>query len=292
MRQNKIQLIISIIAVIVFIFTIWVFIKNNDAESDSIELETTKVAASKEIIMEPKSPTIRFSPVDELGEADSEEPVIDPDIFTETPVDDAESIDTEPQVYETYPEYTEETLPETTYYDAPIEETTPAYVEETTAYETDAAVVAADDGFYLTYEEVDASVYNPNNLYGLSEYEIYLIAKIVEDEAGAYYLSLEQKLLTACVVINLMNSNVLPETTIEGVIHHPGAYYSVKVGYFNSIVPTARSLAIANYIANNGIICPPNVCYMANFPQGSGTYRMFYVPEQANSYPYSYFCYE
>lgn len=182
-----------------------------------------------------------------------------------------------------------------------VEETTfaPETFYEETAYYTEpepepetTANVIEDYGFYITYAEVDASVYSPYNVYGLSEYEVYLIAKIVEAEAGADYLCLEQKLLTACVVINLSNSPTFAPSTIEGVIYNPGTYYPVLAGYFDSVIPSARSLAVANYVANNGVICPPNVIYEANFTQGSGTYRWFYVPEQVDTYLYSYFCYE
>lgn len=173
------------------------------------------------------------------------------------------------------------------------EETTTYYEETEAPIDTEPVVDnVASDGVYIDYNTVLNSVYSPNNLYGFTEYEATLLAKIVEAEAGADYLCLEQKLLTACVVINLMQSDVLPESTIEGVLYHPGAYYPVIAGYFWSVVPSQLSTGVANYILNNGIICPPNVCYAANFPQGSGTYRRFYVPEQAHDYPYSYFCYD
>lgn len=216
----------------------------------------------------------------ELVETTAEPPFIETlDNIEWTPVET--ETETEPIIETT--SIVEETtsVPETWY-----EETTTYYEPETTA------TVIEDFGFYITYAEVDASTYSPYNVYGLSEYEVYLIAKIVEAEAGADYLCLEQKLLTACVVINLANSPAFPPSTIEGVIYNPGTYYPVLAEYFDSVIPSARSLAVANYVANNGVICPPNVIYEANFTQGSGIYRWFYVPEQANSYPYSYFCYE
>lgn len=216
---------------------------------------------------------VEFEPIDIIAE----DTVVTADVLTT-------EIDSEPVVTEPV-----ENVEEPIVY----EETTTQYIE-TEAPIVDEPIVdtAASDGFYIDYNTVLNSTYNPNNMYGVSEYEATLLAKIVEAEAGADYLCLEQKLLTACVVINLMQSDVLPESTIEGVLCHPGAYYPVMAGYFWNVVPSQLSIGVANYILNNGIICPPNVCYAANFPQGSGTYRWFYVPEQAHDYPYSYFCYD
>lgn len=287
--RNKILAVISAILLITLIFIIWVFTRNLKPNDKSKHSETTETVENKTETTNPID-TLEFTEIVteetiiETTEAETTEAEIEEEIeYTTTPIEVYE----EPAYYIEAVEYYEEITEAPAVLEQPI---------ETTSYETAPNTEYANNdstGYGdLTYDVVDASVYNPNNLYGFSEYEVYLIAKIVEIECGADYICLEQKLLTASVLVNLVFAESFPPTTVEEVIHYPGAYYPRTHVYFQNLIPTSRSLAVANYVVNNGVICPSNVIYEANFPQGSGIYKSFYVPEQANSYPYSYFCYE
>lgn len=115
---------------------------------------------------------------------------------------------------------------------------------------------------------------------------LYLLAKIVEVEAGSTWITDEHKQLVASVVVNRVNSSRFPNT-IRDVIYAPGQYSLVGTEYFENLVPTYISVLNAAHVLTRGSIAPDNVVFQANFPQGTGIYKTF-TPEKLGT---TYFCY-
>ena len=115
---------------------------------------------------------------------------------------------------------------------------------------------------------------------------LYLLAKIVEVEAGSTWITDEHKQLVASVVVNRVNSSRFPNT-IRDVIYAPGQYSLVGTEYFENLVPTYISVLNAAHVLARGSIAPENVVFQANFPQGTGVYKTF-APEKLGT---TYFCY-
>ena len=101
--------------------------------------------------------------------------------------------------------------------------------------------------------------------------ELVLLAKIIQAEAGAYWLTDEHQRLVGSVVLNRVNSPEFPNT-LEEVIYQKGQYYGTGTKWFAKLCPTERAVRNALYILENGSITPNSVVFQANFKQGSGTW--------------------
>ena len=114
---------------------------------------------------------------------------------------------------------------------------------------------------------------------------LYLLAKIVEAEAGSSWITDEHKQLVASVVLNRVNSSRFPNT-IKEVVYAPGQYSLAGTERFETLVPSYISTKNAAYVLLNGSIAPKTVVFQANFPQGTGVYKTF-TPEKLGT---TYFC--
>ena len=114
---------------------------------------------------------------------------------------------------------------------------------------------------------------------------LYLLAKIVEAEAGSTWITDEHKQLVASVVLNRVNSPRFPNT-IEEVVYAPGQYSLAGTERFETLVPTYESVRNAAFVLLNGSVAPETVVFQANFPQGTGVYKTF-TPEKLGT---TYFC--
>lgn len=109
--------------------------------------------------------------------------------------------------------------------------------------------------------------------------DLYCLAAVIWQEAGATYCSDRLQLLVANVVMNHVKSPYFPNT-IRGVITRKGAY---GLMYWNGVsIPKAndpitkaaidRCYSNAKKILDGYRILPENVIYQAGFVQGSGVY--------------------
>ncbi len=125
---------------------------------------------------------------------------------------------------------------------------------------------------------------------GYTEDDLYCLAAVIWQEAGATYCSDRLQLLVANVVMNHVESPDFPNT-IREVITRKGAYGTmywdgVSIPEANdSITKSAidRCYANAKKVLEGYRILPTNVIYQAGFVQGSGVYTY----EEG-----MYFCYQ
>lgn len=102
--------------------------------------------------------------------------------------------------------------------------------------------------------------------------KLYLVAKIVQAEAGSSWLSDDHQQSVASVLLNREASPEFPDT-VKDCIHQTGQYYGANNSFFAKLVPTERAIRNALYVLENGSILPATVVFQANFKQGSGTYK-------------------
>ena len=114
----------------------------------------------------------------------------------------------------------------------------------------------------------------------ISERELYLLAHLINGEAGASYYSNKHRLYVGSVVLNRVKSEYFPDT-IEEVIYQRSQYACTWDGNFDR-EPSEESWEIAERLLKEGSALPENVVYQAEFEQGEGIY------EEIEG---SYFCY-
>lgn len=125
-----------------------------------------------------------------------------------------------------------------------------------------------------------------------TEDDLYCMAVVIYREAGSDYLTDEHRALVGCVVLNRVQSKLFPNT-IRGVLTQYGQYQGMWTNgvYFPSNVSESshavkRAYRVAREVLEGKWSCPSNVVFQANFPQGSGTYRVI-----SGGGTNTYFCY-
>lgn len=114
--------------------------------------------------------------------------------------------------------------------------------------------------------------------------DLYWLSLIVWQEAGSYNIPHEWKRDVAQVVLNRVASSEFPDT-IYTVLTQPGQYSGASTLLRQT--PTRECvLAALDALEGRGDM-PTSVVFQANFTQGSGVHRSYYLPE----YGYTYFCY-
>lgn len=116
--------------------------------------------------------------------------------------------------------------------------------------------------------------------------DLLLLSKIVDAEAGSSWLTEEQRLLVASVVINRVNSPEFPDT-IHDVVYQKKQYAPAEKDWFDDLIPNESSVMAAYTILTEGSIAPIDVVYQANFKQGSGIYKSIHDDKLGTTY----FCY-
>ena len=117
--------------------------------------------------------------------------------------------------------------------------------------------------------------------------DLYLLAKVVEAEAGSDWLSIEHKKLVASVVVNRAESPEFPPT-IHEVVYQKGQYETAGTYSFEKMIPSKSSVQVASQILQFGSIAPSAVVFQAEFKQGSGVYKSIYDSVRNRT---TYFCY-
>ena len=116
--------------------------------------------------------------------------------------------------------------------------------------------------------------------------DLYLTAKIIQNEAGSDWITDEHQRLVGSVVLNRVDSPEFPDT-VHDVVYQKGQYSGTGSGWFSSLTPSERAVRNAAYILEYGSIAPASVVFQSNYQQGSGVYKAI----SAGSLGYTYFCY-
>lgn len=154
-----------------------------------------------------------------------------------------------------------------------------AVVETSSAYETEAPETTTEEAIEPeTEEETSESDY-------ISEDDRYCLACVICQEVGG--MDEYMQTLVGNVVLNRVASPHFPNT-IRGVLEQNYQYgmmwkYGVKFPSWATQADKDRCYEVADKLLSGKRICPENVVYQAEFPQGSDIY---YYSEGV------YFCYE
>ena len=117
---------------------------------------------------------------------------------------------------------------------------------------------------------------------------IYILAQVIEGEAGSDFITNEHQKSVASVVMNRVMSEDWPNT-IKDVFYQKRQY-----GCNKNLTPSERALSNAKYIYSlyvydNSYYLPRDVVFQNNSPQDSGIHKEFYYEELNNT---TYFCYK
>lgn len=104
-----------------------------------------------------------------------------------------------------------------------------------------------------------------------SQEDLYLMAHVINGEAGSDYLSDTLRMYVGSVVLNRVASEDFPDT-IEEVIYQKGQYACTWDGNFDR-EPTEASWEVAEKLLEEGSVLPEAVVFQASFKQGSGVYE-------------------
>ena len=113
--------------------------------------------------------------------------------------------------------------------------------------------------------------------------ELDLLARIVWQEAGSDGISYEWRRDVAQVVINRAASPEFPDTIAE-VIYQRGQYSGASRLWAAQPTRECAEAALAALEGEGDL--PASVVFQANFTQGSGVYRSYYL----RPYGWTYFC--
>lgn len=116
--------------------------------------------------------------------------------------------------------------------------------------------------------------------------ELWLISKIVHQEAGSDWLTDAHQQAVASVVLNRKNSPEFPDTVYE-VVNQPGQYSGAGGSYFDSLIPSERAVRNAFIALECGGTLPATVVFQAEFVQGSAVCESYYSEISGNT---TYFC--
>jgi hypothetical protein len=128
--------------------------------------------------------------------------------------------------------------------------------------------------------EVIKTVEAEQNPSKYTEYELNLLARLINAEAGSSWLTDEHQRAVASVVLNRIADPRFPNT-MHSVIYQKGQYACTWNGMI-SIAPSQRAIDNAKYVLENGVTIPENVIFQAQFKQGKGVWK--YIQGH-------YFCY-
>jgi len=105
------------------------------------------------------------------------------------------------------------------------------------------------------------------------EEELYLLAHLINAEAGSNWCSDDLMRYVGSVALNRVAHSEYPNT-LEEVIYQtePTLQYACIVDGNFEKEPCERAWKIAEELLNSGSVLPSNVVYQSQFKQGSGVY--------------------
>ena len=107
-------------------------------------------------------------------------------------------------------------------------------------------------------------------------WDLWLVSKIVQQEAGSSWLTDEHQQMVASVLINRANSPEFPDT-VEKCVFQKGQYAGVTSSRFANLKPSERAIKNALIVLEHGSIAPASVVFQSNFSRlGSGHYKVIY----------------
>ena len=120
--------------------------------------------------------------------------------------------------------------------------------------------------------------------------ELYLLAKVIEAEAGSFWLSDEWRMCVGEVVLNRVASPEFPDT-VEEVVFQRGQYYSRDNAFFNTLLPSERSVdAAVRLLCGERVLCEESVVFQSNYILGSGIFLELEDEQLGTTYLcYSYY---
>lgn len=139
----------------------------------------------------------------------------------------------------------------------------------------DCCVSGNDDlGRELSYKRSLKKAVIGDNSPDISYDDLLLLSKVIMNECGSSWLSMEWKMKVGEVLLNRVAS---PEfaNTLSGCVYSPGQYQGVHSERFRNLRPNlASAQAAARLLAGERLLCDPSVVFQANFRQGSGIHEV------------------
>jgi hypothetical protein len=104
--------------------------------------------------------------------------------------------------------------------------------------------------------------------------DLYLLAKIIQNEAGSSWLSMEWKMSVGEVLLNRVASPEFPDTIYE-CAHQKGQYSGANSSKFERMNPSEDCVVAAlRLLSGERVLNEPSVVFQSNFKQGSGVFRI------------------
>ena len=154
--------------------------------------------------------------------------------------------------------------------DLELEDKNPIIVEASEiwfkAYQEKQILLEKYEGLKKEYEKETEA-----NKITYSNEDLMLLAKLIYEEAGSSWLTDEHQQLVGNVVLNRVKSSKFPNT-IKEVIYQSGQYSTAYK--LNNTVPDERTIENAKLLLEGLRVCPDDILYQANFPQGTYTYKV------------------
>ena len=102
--------------------------------------------------------------------------------------------------------------------------------------------------------------------------DLYLLAKVIESEAGSAWLPEDWKMAVGEVVLNRVASPEFPDT-LSDVVYQPGQYSGSGSSYFQRLTPSRQSAEIAaRLLGGERVLNEPSVVFQSNAALGSGIF--------------------
>lgn len=126
--------------------------------------------------------------------------------------------------------------------------------------------------------------------YGFQNEDLDIMARTLYFEAGSNFISDHCKEMVCAVMRNRVQSTLFNGNTIKEVVYAKGQYQCAKLLYTIDITERPDLIEIAKRVLQGEEVCPDNVVFQANFPQGEGIYEA--ISESSRWYSFTlYFCY-
>lgn len=114
--------------------------------------------------------------------------------------------------------------------------------------------------------------------------DVELLARVIHNEAGSYWLPDDWKMAAGEVVLNRVASPEFPDT-IHDVVYQKGQYALAR--NFATVKLTDHEYELAErLLSGERVLNDPSIVFQANFPQGSGT-ALKLIDDQLGA---TYFC--
>lgn len=117
--------------------------------------------------------------------------------------------------------------------------------------------------------------------------DLYIVSKIITNEAGCYWLPMEWKMAVGEVLLNRVASPEFPDT-IEECVYQPGQYSGANSSWFQSRMPFEDCVEAAfRLLSGERVLNEPSAVFQSNGKQGSGVCLELYDQTMG----YTYICY-